>query len=101
MRRPGREGGPPPCRAIQAAQEVATMGSGAEGDGVPQTRSIPKERPTTAHEFLERLRAGTADSGAMIALWHLVYTLRGRAKIDIAEPKPGWSLQVRPSGDAR
>jgi len=55
----------------------------------------------TAHEFLQHLRAGTADRGAMIALWHLVYTLRGRAKIDIAEPKPGWILQVRPSGDAR
>ena len=57
----------------------------------------PKEA-VTAHAFLQHLRAGTADRGAIIAVWHLVYT---RAKIDIAEPKPGWILQVVLSGDAR
>ena len=77
------------------------MISRGEEDADAQTRAILKGPAATAHEFLARLRAGTADRGAMIALWHLVYTLRGRAKIDIAEPKLGWSLQARPSGDAR
>jgi hypothetical protein len=63
--------------------------------------SSEENRSDTVLEFLERLRAGTADRGAMIALWHVVYTLSGRAKIDIAAPQPGWSLQVMPSGDAR
>lgn len=57
--------------------------------------------PDTAHEFLEALRAGTADEGATIVIWHLVRTLHGSAKIDIAAPAEGWSLNLRPSPDAR
>ena len=76
------------------------MSSRGEEDAAAHMRGL-KQPVATAHAFLEHLRAGTADRGAMIALWHLVYTLRGRAKIDIAEPKAGWILQVRPSGDAR
>jgi hypothetical protein len=55
----------------------------------------------TAHEFFEKLRAGTADEAACIVIWHLVQTLNGNAKIDIAAPKEGWSLKLRPSHDAR
>jgi hypothetical protein len=55
----------------------------------------------TAHDFLEALRAGTADRGACIVIWHVVRTLNGAAKIDITAPKDGWSLKLRPSPDAR
>lgn len=55
----------------------------------------------TAHDFLEALRAGTADEGASIVIWHLVRTLNGSAKVDIAAPKEGWSLKLRSSPDAR
>jgi hypothetical protein len=55
----------------------------------------------TAHDFLEALRAGTADEAACIVIWHLVRTLNGSAKVDVAAPKEGWSLKLRPSPDAR
>jgi hypothetical protein len=55
----------------------------------------------TVLEFFEKLRAGTADEAACIVIWHLVKTLNGSAKIDIAAPTEGWSLKLRPSYDAR
>jgi hypothetical protein len=55
----------------------------------------------TAHVFLEALRAGTANKGATLVIWHLVRTLNGSAKVDIPAPTEGWSLKVRPSPDAR
>lgn len=36
-----------------------------------------------------------------MVIWHLVRTLNGSAKIDIAAPQKGWSLRLRPSPDAR
>jgi len=57
--------------------------------------------PDTADEFLRAVEEGTADRGAQIAIWHLVHTLGGRAKIDIASPNDGWSLEVQPTPDAR
>jgi len=55
----------------------------------------------TATDFLKALQAGTADQSASILLWHLVYRFTGTAKLDIAAPKPGWSLRVQSTPDAR
>ncbi len=61
----------------------------------------PAPKHPTAEEFLAAVTAGTADRGACMVIWHLVRTLNGSAKIDIAAPEEGWSLKVRPSPDAR
>jgi hypothetical protein len=55
----------------------------------------------TAADFIESLRMGTADEGATIALWHLVYILNRGIKIDMAAPQDGWALRVKYSPDAR
>jgi hypothetical protein len=44
--------------------------------------------------FVQQIADGTADEGAMIALWHVVHDSGGRFVIDLTEPLPGWTLKV-------
>jgi hypothetical protein len=52
--------------------------------------------PTKITEFIEQVRNGTADEGAVMALWHAAQAHGHReVTIDLGEPLPGWSLEVK------
>jgi hypothetical protein len=50
---------------------------------------------TQVADFIRSIEDGSADTGALMALWHLIKrTNNGRVVVDYAEPSPGWRLRT-------
>jgi hypothetical protein len=46
-------------------------------------------------KFIREIRAGTADQGAVMALWQAVRRSPHPVPVDMCEPQEGWQLKIQ------